>query len=245
MYKKVFMSVLLISVMCSASFAASPVPPAKGQWALPLEEYILLYNKASMGASNKEIEVPQQWISAPSATRDSNNYLWYSVNINGQKGWIPQNGVRLKMGGKSKIASNLYKSYVKTRNRLINKPGAWSENDEEDDSISYTSERGEFRFRRIGRTIEDIYFQSDDPATVKAFFGTDLIRLYQGELRKKLGTPTTRESPYDDIDLSILCYELSDRNMTLVVTLRRDEGDDEGRVEMVELYAGRAGEPEY
>ena len=66
------------------------------------------------------------------------------------------------------------------------------------------------------------------------------IRLYQSELRKKLRTPTTRESPYDDIDLSTLCYELSDRNMTLAVTLRRDEG----RVKLVELYAGRAGELE-
>ena len=206
---------------------------------------MLLYSKADSGSSNQEIEMPQKWISAPSATRDSNNYLWYSVNVNGQKGWLPQNGIRLKMGGKSKLASNIYKNnYVKARNRVMNKTQGWEVNDYEN-SIAYTSPTSEFRIRRSGKTVEDIYFLSDDGSVCSSFFGFDIIRIKQSDLRKKLGTPTTRESPYDDADLSILCYELSDRNLTLSITLRRDDGEDEGRVESVELYRGRAGEPEY
>ena len=61
------------------------------------------------------------------------------------------------------------------------------------------------------------------------------------ELRSKLGTPTMRETPYDDINVSILSYELSDRDMTLSVTVVRDEYEYEGKVESVELYRGRTG----
>ena len=243
MARKIFLQAILMAlVLCSISYA-SPVPPAKGQWAYPLESYSLLYSKANRGANNQEIELPERWISVPSATRDSDNYLWYSVNVDGHKGWLPQNGIRLKMGGKSKIASNLYKTYAKARSRIISRPRGWSKSD--DGSItSYTSNGGEFRVIEGRRGVEDVYFQSDDPATCKEFLGVDLIRLYQSDLRKKMGTPTMRESPQDDIDVSILSYELSDRNMTLAITLRREDGDTEGRVEMVELYRGRTGEPE-
>ena len=181
-----------VFALVSSSFAAQ-VPPSKGQWALALESYSLLYSKADMGASNREVEMPDKWISVPSAVRDDNNYLWYSVNINGRKGWLPQNGIRLKMGGKSKSASNLYKSYVKAK-------------------------------KSPEKSFENL-----------------LTGMTASELRKKLGTPTMRESPYDDINVSILSYELSDRDMTLAVTVVRDESDYEGKVESVELYSGRTG----
>ena len=52
-----------------------------------------------------------------------------------------------------------------------------------------------------------------------------------------------RESPAEDRDINILSYELADRNMTLTITERRYDGDDEGKVISVELYRGRTGEP--
>ena len=243
MTRKSFISALLIAlVFSSVSFAASgPIPPSKGQWALALESYALLYSKADRGARNTEIEMPSKWISVPSAVRDENNYLWYSVNINGHKGWLPQNGIRLKMGGKSKAASNLYKTYVKTRRSIMSRSSrAWTLSNENGADI-YTSDNGEFRVRESRNGIEDVYFQTSNPETCKLFLGTDLIGMYQTRLRSKLGTPTMRESPYDDINVSILSYELSDRDMTLAVTLVRDEGDEEGKVESVELYRGRTG----
>ncbi len=187
-------ALLFALAFSSVSFAETgPVPPSKGQWAFPLEEYSLLYSKADRGASNIEIEIPYEWIRVPSAVRDGNNYLWYSVNINGHKGWLPQNGIRLKLGGKSKSVSNLYSSYVKAK-------------------------------RSPERSFSNL-----------------LVGMTASELRSKLGTPTMRETPYDDINVSILSYELSDRDMTLSVTVVRDEYEYEGKVESVELYRGRTG----
>lgn len=188
-----FIIALTLALSFALSSEAAPIPPSKGQWALALESYALLYSKADRGAGNREIEMPDEWISVPSAVRDDNNYLWYSVNINGRKGWLPQNGIRLKMGGKSKVASNLYKSYVKAK-------------------------------KSPEKSFENL-----------------LTGMTASELRSKLGTPTMRESPYDDINVSILSYELSDRDMTLAVTLVRDENDEEGKVESIELYRGRTG----
>ena len=193
MTRKIFIFTLLFMLAVSSVSFAAPVPPSKGQWALALESYSLLYSKADRGASNREIEMPDEWIRVPSAVRDENNYLWYKVTVNGKSGWLPQNGIRLKMGGKSKVASNLYRSYVKAK-------------------------------RSPEKSFENL-----------------LIGMTASELRSKLGTPTMRESPYDDINVSILSYELSDRNMTLAVTLVRDENDEEGKVESVELYRGRTG----
>ena len=193
MTRKIFTFILLFILAFSSVSFAAPVPPSKGQWALALESYSLLYSKADRGASNREVEMPDEWISVPSAVRDDDNYLWYSVNINGRKGWLPQNGIRLKMGGKSKVVSNLYRSYVKAK-------------------------------RSPEKSFENL-----------------LVGMTASELRSKLGTPTMRESPYDDINVSILSYELSDRDMTLSVRVVRDEDDYEGKVESVELYRGRTG----
>ena len=241
MTKKFFtFTLLFILAVSSVSFAA-PVPPSKGQWALALESYSLLYSKADRGASNREIEMPDEWIRVPSAVRDDNNYLWYKVTVNGKSGWLPQNGIRLKMGGKSKSASNLYKTYTKARKNITGKSSRSWTRSTENGVIMYTSDNAEFWVREGKKGLEDIYFQTSDHDTCELFFGTDLIGMYQTKLRSKLGTPTMRESPYDNINVSILSYELSDRDMTLAVTLVRDEGDEEGRVESVELYRGRTG----
>ena len=63
-----------------------------------------------------------------------------------------------------------------------------------------------------------------------------LLGLEQDEVRSTLGTPTMRETPYEENDVNILSYELSDRKMTLVVTLR------DGEVEEAVFREGRAGQ---
>ncbi len=243
MTRKIFIFALIFTLaFSSVSFAETgPVPPSKGQWALALESKSLLYSKADRGSRNREIEMPDEWIRVPSAVRDDDNYLWYSVNIDGRKGWLPQNGIRLKMGGKSKAASNLYKTYAKTRRNITSRSSrSWTKSN--DDGVTmYTSDNGEFWVRESKRGVEDVYFHTSDHETCELFFGTDLIGMYQTKLRSKLGTPTMRESPYEDINTSILSFELSDRDMTLSITLVRDEGDEEGKVESVALYRGRTG----
>ncbi len=171
--------------LTSAAFAVtSPVPPQKGQWGFALEGSLPLYEKADSEADSEYIDMPEDWFSVPSATRDEYNNLWYKVKIGKKSGWLAQNGVRLKLSaGKSKVATDLYKKYKKNKSAL--------------------------RF---------------------------LLGLNQNELRKKLGTPTMRETPYDDSDVNILSYELFNNNMTLVVTLRENE------VESAIFHEGRAGQ---
>ena len=182
---KKFLTIFFVLAIISAAFAIeSPVPPQKGQWGFALESSLPLYEKADAESDSEYIDMPEDWFSVPSATRDEYNNLWYKVKIGKKSGWLAQNGVRLKLtAGKSKSATNLYKKYTKKKDAL------------------------EF-----------------------------LIGLSQNELRKKLGTPTMRETPYDDSDVNILSYELSDRKMTLVVTLR------EGEVESAVFLKGRAGQ---
>ncbi len=230
---------VLVIALASVSFAA-PVPPSKGQWAWPLESSLRLYEKADRYSEYSTVKMPAKWLSVPSAVRDDDNYLWYKVSVNGKTGWLPQNGIRLKMGGKSKSASNLYKNYVKARNKIMSKPGDWSR-DNDDGTITYTADDGEFRVVKGKKSVEDVYFQTSDGGICKQFFGTDLIGMYQSDLRKKLGTPTMRETPFEDPEISILSFELADKDLTLSITERREDGDDEGQVITVELYKGRTG----
>ena len=241
MHKKVYLLAFVALLLTASIAAAAPVPPEKGQWALALEPTLQFYRQADFDSDFADVDMPSKWISVPSAVRDSDNYLWYKVKIDGDTGWLPQNGVRLKMGGKSKSAASLYNNYVKARRKIMNRPGEW-DSDEYDGTTVYTSDKGEFRVIRTSKGVEDVYFQTDTRATCKEFLGADLIGLLQPDVRKKLGTPTTRESPADDKDLNLLSYELAGRNMTLSLTERREDGEKEGRVISVELYRGRAGE---
>ncbi len=186
--KFAFMSVIfaLLLVCASVAFAyvASPVPPSKGQWGFALESSLPLYEKADSNSDSEYVDFDDEWFKVPSAVRDDNNMLWYKVKIGKKSGWLAQNGIRLKLqAGKSKSATNLYKSYRKNKSAL-----------------------------------------------------QPLLGLDQDEIRSKLGTPTMRETPYEEADVNILSYELSDRNMTLVVTLR------DGEVEEARFFDGRAGQ---
>ena len=244
MTKKTALLAILFAVIFTSASLAAPTPPSKGQWAFPLENTLRLYDKADDNSDYTEIDVPQKWISVPSAVRDRDNYLWYKVKVDGQNGWLPQNGIRLKMGGKSKSASNVYKTYVKARQKVMNKPGKWSSSTD-GNITTYTTDGGEFRVIRNGKRVEDIYFSADSARICREMLGIDLIDFSQPEVRSKLGTPTMRETPANDPDMSVLSFELPDRNMTLSITERRYDGDKDGTVIGVELYAGATGEPEY
>ena len=206
--KKIALFVVFFALV-SEAFAA-PNPPSKGQWAWILEDTIRLYDEADIESGYTEVDAPGKWISVPSAVRDDDNYLWYKVKVGRDSGWLPQNGVRLKMGPKSKAATNLYKHYLKARKKT------------------------EYR--------NDDTFSIDDAKECRQLLGVDLIGKYQPEVRKRLGTPTFRESPADDKNVNVLSYELADRNMTLVVNERRTARSDEGQVISVEIYEGRTGD---
>lgn len=244
MAKKVSLLALVLTLMFVSSSFAVPNPPSKGQWAYPLEEYLPLYRKADGNSRSEEIKMPMKWISVPSATRDSDNYLWYKISVNGKTGWLPQNGIRLKMGGKSKSASNIYKNYAKARRKIMANPRGWSS--ATDDGITtYITEGAEFMVRKTKNGVEDLYFTTNRFEICREMLGVDLIDMTQPEVRSKLGTPTLRETPYDDPDMSVLSFELADRNMTLVIAERRENGDSEGTVMSVELYRGTRNNPDY
>ena len=243
MLKKISLfAVLFVISAAFVSFAASPVPPEKGQWALALEPTLPLHRKADIDSEFADVDMPNKWLKVPSATRDSDNYLWYKVTVDGESGWLPQNGVRLKMGGKSSLAAKLYSNYVKTRRKVMANPKGWDIN-EEDGVTSYYSDGGEFRVIERKRGVEDVFFSTDNKKTCRDFLGVDLIGKSQPQARKILGTPTMRESPVDDRDINVLSYELPDRDITLVITERREDGDTEGTVTGVSFYRGRTGEP--
>ena len=242
MLKKISLfTVLFVISAVSASLAASPVPPEQGQWALALESTLPLHRKADIDSDFADIDMPNKWIRVPSATRDSDNYLWYKVTVDGETGWLPQNGVRLKMGGKSSLAAKLYSNYVKARRKVMAKPRGWDIS-EEGNIVSYYSDRAEFRVIDGREGVKDVFFTTDNRKTCRDFLGVDLIGKSQPQVRKVLGTPTMRESPAEDRDISVLSYELPDKNITLVVTEMREDGDTEGTVTGVSFYRGRTGE---
>ena len=186
MSKKFALMFLALLVGASVAWAVeSPIPPSKGQWGFALEDSLPLYEKADADSDSEYVDFDGEWFKVPSAVRDSDNNLWYKVNIDGQSGWLAQNGVRLKLqnAGKSKAATNLYKKYKKNKSAL-----------------------------------------------------RSLIGLTQDEVRSTLGTPTMRETPYEESEVNILSFELTDRKMTLVVTLR------DGEVEKAVFKEGRAGQ---
>ena len=203
--KKFALSLALIIFSASIAFAI-PEPPAKGQWGYALESTLAIYTKADRDSNYQEIDMPEDWISVPSAVRDKDNYLWYRVKIGKISGWLPQEGIRLKMGGKSKRAESIYK--------------------------------------RFSKMDLDMPFSSTDSKLCAKIFGFNVINMSMTDLRKKMGTPTLRESPYDNADISTLSYELSGKNITVSITLTRDYGDTDGKVESVSIYRGSAGVPD-
>ena len=216
--------IIVLTLFTAKTFALGSIPDApqsKGQFAWILSDTVSLHSKADMNSNYTELDSPEEWISVSDATRDKNNNLWYKVKINGRQGWIFQTGVRLKMGNKNKNASNVYKLCVNIRKKVMNGTiQGWTKK-QNGDFISYTSKNGSFTVRRNGNNIEDISFKAHGESTCTAFLGFNAIGMDRNGLRKKFGPPTMRETPPDEPDVNILSYELSDRNMTLAMYLRR------------------------
>ena len=215
--KKFLLSLMLVIFIASSSYAVGdPTPSApskKGQWAYSFDSELRLYRRASFNARYSEVENPERWISVPSAVRDDDNNLWYKVTVDGKTGWLPQTGIRLKMGGRSKAASNLYDKFAR-------------------------------KMRKSGERAPYTFNSQNDEDLCAEFFGSDIIGLSMSALRKKLGTPTYRESPSEDINVNWLYYELDGRDMTLMISLYRESGAKEGNVTAARLDTGRTGADE-
>ena len=214
--RKFLLSLMLVVFIASSSYAVgdpAPSAPSKGQWAYSFDSELRLYRRASFNARYSEVENPEEWISVPSAVRDDDNNLWYKVTVDGKTGWLPQTGIRLKMGGRSKAASNLYDKFAK-------------------------------KMRKIGVEAPYTFNSANDIEACEEFFGTDIMGMSMSAIRKKLGTPTYRESPSEDINVNWIYYELAGKNMTLTISLYREDGAKEGIVTAARLDRGKAGSEE-
>ncbi len=146
------------------------------------------------------------------------------------------------MRGANKAAANLYKRCVNARRGILSgKNRAWQQR-RDGDFVTYTMRGGEFRIRRNGREVEDVYFTATGSGACKNLFGFNMIGMNADDLRQKIGSPSMRETPIDDPDLNILSYEISNANMTLEIYLRRADSASENLVERVVMYSGRVGE---
>ena len=236
-------SLLLSALLFSSTASSAPEAPENGQWAFSLMETVRLYSKPDRNSKFREVSFNGRWVQAPSARRDDNNNLWYKVKVNGKEGWIFQTGIRLKMGAKSKAASNIYKRCANMRSKIINgSVKGWTKEQNDDGTVYYSSKNALIIIKRNGRNIEDLYFSANNAKFCSDFLGFNAIGMDTNSLRSKLGTPTMRETPPDEPDVNILSYELADRDMTLSFNLRRQKNSDDYKVEFFELYQGKTGD---
>ena len=127
MLKKILLLLFLIILPFSA--CAQPVPPSKGRWALPLETSLPLYQAPDAKADSEYVELSEEWLKVPKAVRDEDNNLWYKVKIGKESGWLAQNGILLKMGPKSRTASELYEAYSKKMKKAKKAPDLFTTED--------------------------------------------------------------------------------------------------------------------
>lgn len=235
----------LWTIFVAALWAMTAVLGAEAteQRAFALEETLTMYAKPDMGAKSWEVGLPEAGVTVPSAIRDKKDMLWYKVTVDGKTGWLYQEGVRLKMGPKSKSAANIYKRYVAARLKIAEKtPKGWTRSDpvhvEGAEVHTWKSKGAMFQVSGEGKKAEDVYFKANTAAACKTFLGFEAVGMDKDALRSKVGTPTVRETPLGEPEISILSYELAGEDMTLAFTLR------DLVVESVELYAGATGEAE-
>ena len=240
--KKIFCAVIFLLCLININAAV-----AAEQIAYALEDTVRLYAKASEGSKYTEVSLPASGVKVPSATRDAKDNLWYKVTIDGQTGWLSQEGIRLRMGGKSKSASNLFRKCAAARQKIINNPGTkWEEGSAVENSGSaagggsvitfVNSNGGLFQVVKKGSKLEDVYFKATSSSMCKLFLGFDAIGMDRDDIRAKIGTSTVRETPPGEPNVSITSYELADRNMTLAFHFT------DGLIDYFELYKGSAGE---
>lgn len=238
--RKIFCVILLL--LCLAGVAS-----AAEQRAYALKDPVMLYAKADENSRSWEVSLPENGVSVPSAIRDKSNALWYKVTVDGRTGWLFNEGIRLRMGGKSKFAANAFKRCVSAAQKIIKNPGSnWEEGEALENSgsaakggnvVTYLNMNGGvFQIVKNGSKRDFVYFRSSAAGICNNFLGFNPIGLDKDELRRKVGTPTVRETPDGERDVSITSYESTDGNMTLAFHLRNDI------VEWFELYKGRTGE---
>ena len=217
---------------------------AAEQRAFSLEDSLTLYAKPDKAAKSWEVTLPEAGVEVPSAIRDKEDRLWDKVTVDGRTGWLYQEGVRLKMGPKSKAASNIYKRYAAARQKIAAGKVTKGWTQEEDVSVdgdavrTWRSKGALFQVAGEGKGARDVYFVANTASACKTFLGFEAVGMDKNALRSKVGTPTVRETPSGGPEISILSYELSEQDMTLVFTLNSDV------VESVELYSGGIGEAE-
>ena len=231
----------LAALLLFAALTTVAGAEAAEQRAFALKDPVTLYAKPDESAKSWEVSLPDEGVKVPSAIRDKDDALWYKVTVDGRTGWLFNEGIRLLMGGKSRVAESVYKRCAGVRSRVMKKPGnAWQEGattDETDGTlVTYTTEGGAFQALKTGDGVEDVYFCANGSEACKTFLGFDPIKMHKDKLRTKVGTPTVRETPDGERDVSILSYELGNRKMTMAFHLRNDH------VEWFELYRGRTGE---
>ena len=232
--RKIFLGLLVTLALAAAAGAAE-------QRAFALKDPVTLYAKADMGADSWEVSLPQVGAVVPSAIRDKNDELWYKVTVEGRAGWLFQEGIRLKMGPKSKFASGIYGRCAKVRARAVKRPGQmWNQGGPiaagAGEVVAYSTDGGLFQIFKKGNRTEDIYFRGSKGSVCEDFLGFNPIGMNEANLRRKVGTPTFRETPDGEREVNIFSYELSDRDMTLAFYLR------DGKVQRFELYRGGTGE---
>ncbi|NLL36983.1 MAG: hypothetical protein GX256_05620 [Fretibacterium sp.] len=226
------------------AFSALPYEAeAAEQRAFALENPVRLYKKTDENSQYQEVDLPEEGVNVPSAVRRGpQKELWYKVKVQGKEGWIFSEGIRLKMGPKSKVAENLFQRYMKARAQILSKaPKGWERLDdveaEDGGTIETWSSKGAlFQLLKSSGKTRDIYFKATTKAACKTFLGFEAIGMTMDALRSKVGTPTVRETPKGERGVNILSYEMSKRDMTLVVTLKSDV------VQHVEFHTGKAGE---
>ena len=232
-------------VLFAFALAALMLPTAAAgaaeQRAFALRDPVTVYARPEEGARSWEASLPAKGVAVPSAIRDKNDELWYKVTVDGRTGWIPHEGIRLRMGPKSKWAANTYKRLAALRARVLkDAPEAWSQGGSIDDAggevTTFTMNGGLFQILRKGSRTEDIYFRANSAEACRAFLGFNPIGMDKDEIRSKVGTPTVRETPAGDRAASILSYEIAGQDMTAALHLRNDV------VEWFELYRGGAGD---
>ena len=213
------------------------------QRAFALEETLTLYAKPDKEAKSWEVSLPDSGVAVPSAIRDKEDMLWYKVKVDGRTGWLYQEGVRLRMGPKSKVAANLYKRYAAARLKIVDKtPKGWTQEESVQaggiEVDTWTSKGAVFQISGEGKRAKDLYFKANTASACKVFLGFEAVGMSKDELRSKVGTPTVRETPSGEPEISILSYELPDHDLTLVFTLRDQV------VESAEFHRGETGEGE-
>ena len=150
-----------VAAVVLLAMLTAPGAEAVEQRAFALEETLTLYAKPDKEAKSWEVSLPESGVAVPSAIRDKEDMLWYKVKVDGRTGWLYQEGVRLRMGPKSKVAANLYKRYAAARLEIADKmPRGWTQEESvqagDTDVETWTSKGAVFQISGEGKRAKDL-----------------------------------------------------------------------------------------